>query len=186
MKKLIVIASLLFSLGANAQSFDGVSISGDLSTAISKYREKGYSVSQYFDQGVKLTGKVASQPIDLYIFTTPKSKKIFKMVVYFRKETSWVALRDSYIRMFTTLSNKYGEPDDYEAKFITPYYLGDGYELQAVELEKIDYHAYWFKRSNLTVGVEISKYKQVKLTYENNLMMDLKDREQAQLENNSF
>jgi hypothetical protein len=108
------------------------------------------------------------------------------MIAYLPEQTSWSALRDTYIEILTTLQNKYGEPDETEAKFITPYYLGDGYELNAVRLEKIDYHAYWFRRDNLTVGVEISKFSQVKLIYENNIMMDLKDKEQGEIERNSF
>jgi hypothetical protein len=186
MKHLIIALAILFSTATFGQTFDGVSISGDLPTAISKYKAKGYTLVNTFPQGVKLKGRVASREIELFIFVTPKTKKIFKMAVYLTEETSWFSLRQTYIDMLNSFKNKYGEPDDDEAKFINPYYLGDGYELQAVELEKIDYHAYWFRRDNLTVGIEISKYKQVKLIYENNIMMDLKNKEQAEIENNSF
>lgn len=186
MKKLFIALAILFSTATFGQTFDGVPISGDLNTTISKFRAKGYTIANTFEQGVKLKGRVASREIELFVFVTPKTRKVFKMVVYLAEESSWYSLRQTYIDMLTSLKNKYGEPDDTEAKFITPYYLGDGYELQAVELEKLDYHAYWFRRDNLTVGVEISKYKQVKLTYENNLMMDLKNKEQAEIENNSF
>ena len=186
MKNLLIAIGFLFSVPASSQSFDGVPISGDLPTAIAKYKAKGYTVGKYFDQGVKLIGRVANRDIELFILTTPKTKKIFKMTAYFDVETSWYGLNSSYNAILQMLTNKYGTPDDNASKFITPYYLGDGYELQAVELEKIDYHAYWFRRDNLTVGVEISKYKQVKVIYENNLMVALKDKEQTEIENNSF
>ena len=187
MKNLIL--TIVFSIAlisANSQSFDGVPISGDVNTAVAKFKAKGYTLEKTFEQGVKMKGRVASRDIELWIFLTPKTKKIFKMIAYLSVETSWTSLRQSYVDLLFTLKNKYGDPDDDEAKFITPYYLGDGYELQAVELEKIDYHAYWFRRDNLTVGLEISKYKQVKLIYENNLMMSVKDKEQLEIENNSF
>jgi len=186
MKHLIIALAILFSTFTFGQTFDGVPISGDLPTAISKFKSKGYTVYKTYEQGVSLKGRVASRNVELYIFVTPKTRKVFKMVVYLAEETSWYSLRQTYIEMVTSLKNKYGQPDEEEAKFITPYYLGDGYELQAVSQEKIDYHAYWFRKDNLTIGVEISKYKQVKLTYENNIMMDLKDKEQAEIENNSF
>ena len=186
MKNLFIAIAILFSVSASSQSFDGVAISGDLPTAIAKYKAKGYSVKSYFEQGVKLIGKVANRDIELFIFTTPKSKKIFKMVVYFDDETSWYGIRGTYSTILNMLTDKYGTPDEDVAKFITPYYLGDGYELQAVELEKCDYHAYWFRRDNLTVGLEMSKYKQVKIVYENNLMMDLKNKEQSEIERNAF
>lgn len=187
MKNLILTLALAISvLSISAQSFDGVPISGDLPTAVTRFKSKGYTVKQYFEQGVLLKGRVASTDIELYVFTTPKSKKVFKMVAYLPEETSWVSLKYSYSRMVETLTTKYGEADDSEAKFITPYYSGDGYELQAVELEKTDFHNYWFRRDNLTIGVEISKHKQVKLIYENNIMMELKNKEQKEIENNSF
>lgn len=186
MKKLLIAIAILFSISASSQSFDGVPISGDLPTAVAKYKAKGYLVSKYFEQGVKLTGRVANRDIELFIMTTPKSKKIFKMTVYFDKEVSWYGMNSTYNAILDMLKNKYGTPDEEITKFITPYYLGDGYELQAVELEKADYHAYWFRRDNLTVGVEMSKFKQVKITYENNIMMDLKDKEQSEIEKNSF
>jgi hypothetical protein len=186
MKHLFLAIVLFVSTTVFSQSFDGVDISGDIPTAVSKFKAKGYTVTNYFENGVQLKGKVANRQIQLFVFNTPKSKKIFKMTAYLSEEYSWPSLRSSYYDMVSTLTNKYGEPDESEASFITPYYLGDGYELQAVTLEKVDYHAYWFKRNNLTVGVEISKYKQVKLTYENNLMMDLKDKEMAEIEAKSF
>lgn len=186
MKQLLIAFALLTSTTISAQSFDGVPISGDVNTAISKFKAKGYILEKTFDQAAKMKGRIAGRNIELWIFLTPKTKKVFKMIAYLSTETSWTSLRQTYADLLYPLKNKYGEPDDEETKFITPYYLGDGYELQAVELEKIDYHAYWFRRDNLTVGLEISKYKQVKLIYENNIMMDLKDKEQTEIENNSF
>lgn len=186
MKNLILAVVLMICTTSFAQSFDGVQLSGDIPTAVSKFKGKGYSLMRYFENGVELKGRVANRDIQLFLFTTPKSKKIFKATVYLDEDYTWTSLKNTYYNMVSTLTNKYGEADESEAKFITPYYSGDGYEMQAVGLEKIDYHAYWFKRNNLTVGVEISKYKQVKLTYENNLMMDLKDKEQAEIESNSF
>ena len=186
MYKCFLLVFLFVSVSCYSQSFDGVPISGDVSTAISRLKAKGYVVLKYYPQAVRLSGKVANRNLELWVFSTPISKKVFKMIAYLPEQSSWYSLRISYSSMLETLINKYGQPDDYANTFITPYYEGDGYELQAIELEKMDYHAYWFKRNNLTVGVEISKFKQVKLSYENNLMMDVKDREQTQIENNSF
>lgn len=186
MKNLLILLVLLFSQTIYSQSFDGVPISGDLQTAVTRFKAKGYTVLRYLDQGVQLKGKVANRNFELFIIVTPKTKKIFKMTLYLTEASSWTELRSTYFSMLETLTNKYGEPDDSETKFITPYYLGDGYELQAVALEKTDYHAYWFRRDNLTVGVEISKFKQVKVIYENVLMIEIKNKEQAEIENNSF
>jgi hypothetical protein len=186
MKNSLLAFLLLASVYVSAQSFDGVSISGDLSTAVTKYKSKGYTLSKYFENGAILKGNVAGNSIELYIFTTPKSKKVCKMVAFLEEDISWRSLKSNYTKFYDIFLQKYGEPDSKYDFFSKPYFDGDGYELQAVRLEKATFAAYWFKRDNLTTCVEISKYNQVKLIYENNLMMGIKDREQSEIESNSF
>ena len=187
MKNLILtIAFAILVITSSAQSFDGVPIEGDLPTAVARFKAKGYTVDKYFDRGVQLKGKVANNDIQIFLFTTPTSKKIFKLVGYFDTETSWYSLKATYDRMLEKLETKYGAPDSKKAEFITPYYYGDGYELQAVSLEKTNFYCNWYNRDNLTLGLEISKYKQVKLTYENDKMMAIKEAEQQKIDNNSF
>lgn len=187
MKKYIL--SIIFAVSVftiNAQSFNGVSISGDLPTAIAKFKEKGFTFSKYVDNGAILKGKIASYPIELYIFTTPKTKQVFKMVAYMDEQASWSSLKSDYDRMVEIFLQKYGETKYSDAKFISPYYLGDGYELQAVDQEKTSFYHLWLDVQGMNLVVEISKYKQVKLAYENVKMMEVKKRESSQIESNSF
>lgn len=186
MKKLIIIALLSISLASYSQSFDGVPISGDLPTAIAKFKAKGYTFDQYTTNGAILKGRVANTPVQVFILVTPKSKRVFKMVAFFNEETSWYSLKSDFFKYQNLLTEKYGTPDEKYANFVSPYYEGDGYELQAVGLDKVNYAAYWFRRDNLTLGVEISKYKQIKLIYENVELINLKDKEQTEIEANSF
>jgi hypothetical protein len=186
MKNLILIIALFVSVNISAQSFDGVPISGDLPTAVAKYKAKGYSLSKYIEQGAILKGKVAGREIELFVFVTPKTKKVCKMVAFFDEETNWYSLKSTYNTFYEILTEKYGYPDDKFAKFLDPYFEGDGYEMSAVGLDKSLFAAYWYKKDNLTVAVEISKYKQVKLVYENNLMMDIKSKEQSEIESKAF
>ena len=186
MKNLILIIALFVSVNIYAQSFDGVPISGDLPTAVAKYKAKGYSLSKYIEQGAILKGKVAGREIELFVFVTPKTKKVCKMVAFFDEETNWYSLKSTYNTFYEILTEKYGYPDDKFAKFLDPYFEGDGYEMSAVGLDKSLFAAYWYKKDNLTVAVEISKYKQVKLVYENNLMMDIKSKEQSEIESKAF
>lgn len=186
MKNLLLAILLLSSVYVGAQSFDGVSVSGDLPTAVTKYKAKGYTLTKYIENGAILKGKVAGNLIELYIFNTPKSKKICKVVAYLEKDISWRSLKYNYTKFYDIFVEKYGQPDSKYDFFSSPYEEGDGYELQAVSLEKATFAAYWIKRDNLTTCVEISKFNQVKLTYENNLMMDIRDKEQSEIESNSF
>lgn len=186
MKNSLLAIFLMFSVYVNAQSFDGVPVSGDLPTAVAKYKAKGYTVSKYIENGVILKGKVAGNSIELFVFTTPKSKKVCKMVAYLDEDISWRSLKYNYNKFYDIFLEKYGEPDSKYDFFSSPYEEGDGYELQAVSLEKATFAAYWLRRDNLTVAVEISKYKQIKLVYENNLVMNIRDKEQSEIESKSF
>ena len=187
MKKILTIVALVvLSLVANAQVFDGVSVSGDLPTAISKFKEKGYTFRKYVENGAILDGKVGYRNIELFIFVTPKSKKIFKFTIYLEEQSTWSALKDDYDKYYQIFKDKYGAPDSEYSFFSKPYFDGDGYEMSAVKLEKATFAAYWLKRNNSTLAVTISKYRQVELTYENDTNTDLKKREMSSIESNSF
>ena len=186
MKRLLTAFALLFVLTTNAQVFDGISVSGDLPTAVAKFKAKGYTLKKYFENGAIMNGKVGYRNIELFIFITPKSKKIFKFTVYFEEQTSWSSLKDDYEKYYVLLKDKYGDPDSEYSFFTTPYEAGDGYEMTAVQLEKATFSSYWLKRSNTTIALSISKYKQVELSYENDTNTDLKKKELTSIENNSF
>jgi hypothetical protein len=186
MKKLILILSMFISFSVNSQSFDGVPISGDLPTAIARYKAKGYTFEKFIDNGAIIKGKIAQTPIELFVFVTPKTKRVYKVVAYLDEEISWVSIKSSYNRFHEIITNKYGIPDGNYEDFTTPYYEGDGYEMSAVGLEKVNYSAYWLNKLGLNVGIEISKFKQVKISYENVELIKIKKIEQSQIESNSF
>lgn len=186
MKKYFLILSVLFSTFVNAQSFDGISISGDLPSKIAQYRAKGYTLNKYIPNGVILNGNVAGHRVELYLFTTPKTKVVFKATVYLAKKESWFSLKSEYETFVERMKEKYGEPDNNFEFFRDPYYEGDGYELSAVGLEKVVYASYWLNRNNLTLGVTISKYKQVEINYENVKNMEIAQKEFGNQHNESF
>jgi hypothetical protein len=186
MKKLILILSMFISFSVNSQSFDGVPISGDLPTAIARYKAKGYTLDKYTSSGVILNGKILSNNIQLFIFVTPKSKKVYKMVAYLDEDFSWSSLKNNYNRFLNIFIDKYGNPDGSYESFTTPYFEGDGYELSAVGLDKVNYSAYWLNKYAMNLAIEISTFKQVKLTYENKELMSIKRTEQAQIEASAF
>jgi hypothetical protein len=49
MKQFITIAILFISINVFGQQFDGVNISGDLPTAIAKYKGRGYTFEKFID-----------------------------------------------------------------------------------------------------------------------------------------
>lgn len=182
----MVAALLLVNAALFGQSFDGVPISGDLPTAISRFKEKGYSLTKYIENGVIMKGKVAGESVELFIFNTVKSKVVFKISVYFEEQQAWRSLKSQYQRVLDILKGKYGDPDNSYTDFEDPYFEGDGYEMSAVQLEKCNYVAYWLKKDNLSLAIEISKWKQVNITYENDANMAIQKQERSQIQKNSF
>lgn len=186
MKNLLLALFTFLSINAFSQSFDGVAISGDLPTAVAKYKAKGYKVSESFESGVSLKGLVANREVELMLFVTPKSKTLFKAVVFMPKLENWYDLKDDYNRYLEILSDNYGKPKDSYTMFNSPYKEGDGYEMTAVVNDKCAYAAYWFDLDNSNISLQISKYKQVRIAYENIKNMTLRDKEKSDIEKNVF
>jgi len=187
MKTLIsILAFVLFSFNSNSQQFYGVNISGPLSTAIERFKQKGFTHKSTMDVGAIMNGRIVNQDVTLFIFVTPKTKTVFKMSIFFDEMNSFDNLYTQYIKMVNTINDKYGEPDYVEEKFLPPYELGDGYELTALQLEKCLYSSTWLYKNNLNIKVEISKYKQLKVVYENDLLADQKEKEEQMIKSNIY
>jgi hypothetical protein len=185
MKNLVVIISVFFISSLNAQTFDGVFIGGDFQTCVNQFKAKGYREVNKFDLGIKLTKNQNNREIDLYVVRTPKSSKAYKVSVYLPKKTSWSSLLQEFSDTFEILVEKYGEQKALKTEFESPYYFGDGYELQAVRLEKCQYYALW-ETQNTTILLEISKFEQINIQYENDALTELKKREQAEINAKTF
>jgi hypothetical protein len=187
MKTLILSIALFISVSSFSQTFDGVAISGDLPTAIANFKAKGYTYTGTEDGVAILKGKAAkTYNVEVYIYTTPKSKKVCKIVAFLDEQKNWYTIKGEYERFAQIITDKYGAADSKYNSFSTPYEEGDGYEMTAVAVEKCTYASYWFNRSNTSIAVEISKYKQVKLAYENDEAMKLRKTELSTLESSSF
>jgi hypothetical protein len=185
MKHLLIILILVSSV-PQAQTFDGVKIDGTLNNAVMAFRAKGYTLQKSESTYASMKGKVAGNNIELYIFTTPKTHVVCKVVVYMDKERSWYSIKANYENLLELFEEKYGQPDKSYTVFKSPYYEGDGYEMLAISSEKAFYGSYWFNRNNLSMGLSISKFEQIQITYENDANMELNRRESELMISNSF
>ena len=188
MKKLITTTLIIIFLVSTGMSqvFDGILISGDFNSALQKFKSKGYIVEETFPEGAILSGNVASTNIEVYLFKTPKTHKIFKASIYLPKKNNWNDLKYEFNSYHNILLEKYGKTTDRFQFFSNPYYDGDGYEMQALEKEKCTYSSYWSNIDGASYSVEITKYKQVKITYENDELFKLKDREASDIKSQIF
>lgn len=187
MKKLLIVAfALTLFTSINAQSFDGVEVRGTLSTIVPKYKAKGYVVRSLKDEYCVMDGYVAGKAVELFIYVTPITKVVFKVNVYLPKRENWITLKNEYVEYVNILKQKYGEWDNTYYSFNDPYYDGDGYEMSAVQLDKVNFFTVWLNRSGANYAVQITKFKQVMITYENDANVTIGQNERDRLNNKSF
>jgi len=185
MKYLILIISIFYSSMINAQTFDGVFIGGDFQNCVNQFKAKGYRQVSTFDRGSKMVKMQNGREISIYVVKTPKTGKAYKVSVYLPSKTTWSDLLQEFSDTFETLTNKYGMHQYIRTEFDSPYYYGDGYELQAVEKEKCHYNALW-EVTNTTILLQISEFKQINIQYENDELVKLKQKEQAEIDAKTF
>jgi hypothetical protein len=184
MKKVaLAIVAVLMIAFSYAQDFMGVKVDGKIDDVIRNMSAKGFTVVKKSPDNtyLKMKGKVGGENIEFAAVFTSVSKVCWKFVIYFDKDNSWYSLKAQYNKMLTMLTEKYGKPTDEFAFFTKPYYDGDGYELTALAVEKAHYAAYW---KNLSL--EISKFKQVSIGYENPDNIVKKDEEANRVNKNAF
>jgi hypothetical protein len=188
MKNVILSVLLTISISTFGQYFNEVKIDGSSAEYIAKIKAKGYTVKEYYKNG---NGAILKKDLnELYVFWTPKSKIVYKVSLYLPKKDSWYSIKAEYQKYSDILSSKYGEPkpDNVYAYFSKPYYEGDGYEISALSLGKVTYFTFWdlSATENLQLGLSISKYEQVEISYENHKNTLIKEKEQSDIDNKTF
>lgn len=183
MKKLsILVALVLTTMLGFSQEFLGIKVDGNRQTCINKFLAKGFKVSIPPSKTVtSMKGTVGGQPIELLIVVTPTSQKVWKFTVYLPEQNTWENLKYNYNYYVDLFTKKYGEPTNSYSNFNSPYSEGDGYEITGVVVEKCNYSAYW-----KDVYIEITKWKQVCINYENEVNGELNTQEKEQLNLNIF
>lgn len=180
MKTIIVlIVTTVLSLCVNAQEFMGIKVDGSRQEILSKFKAKGFTYSTEKKNVIVLSGDVGGREAQVFCSFTPKSGKCWKITVFMPEQTSWYSLKSEYEKYVGIMTEKYGKADKSYEFFSSPYYEGDGYELTAVQIEKCTFASFW----GVKYSVQISKFKQVKIGYENPVNSKLDDDEKE--ENNS-
>jgi hypothetical protein len=181
--------TLLFMMGTTnsliAQKFNGVELNQNYQIVINQFIAKGWVQKEKESQYTTLNGKLLGEDVILTIYSTLTSRKVRKIVLFYTSSTSWESARSLYDIKVEAITNKYGSASDVYEQFYEPYYLGDGYELQAFDKDKVQWIRIWADmplNPNLTIAVEIGKSALVMVTYEvmSNMDLHLKEVEKAQ------
>ena len=175
--------AIVITISSFAQdSFMDVPVGGTKMEAVNKFKAKGFSVVKLEDTYVRMQGKMGNTNIELAIVTSPITFSVWKYSVYLPKRDTWYELKSEFESYKSTLVSKYGEPTSDYHFFSNPYDEGDGYELSAITLGKCSFSSFWGEKMSL----QISKYKQVNISYENPVNSKLDDEEKEKLKLKNF
>jgi len=170
------------------QTFNGMIIGGTMAQMRFKLEAKGFKLDEIKPNLIWMKGKMANKNVLVGILGTSKTKNVWKIITIFDSQESWSSLKSEYLDMKTILIKKYGTPTDCYAFFKSPYYEGDGYELLAISKENATFSCFWenIENGKMNVSVEIGTSQSVVLHYENIKMIQLKIKEQEELEQSAF
>jgi len=177
--KIVFLLTFLLSvtISSFSQEFDGIKIDGSKSSFVKAMRGKGYSVKSDKGGSVTFNGNASHPALKLIAFFSPVTKLTWKFVVFLPEQITWYNLKSQYNQFLDLLIEKYGEPSNNYGFFSNPFTEGDGNEMTAVGIEKCTYSASW---TNPEIRIEITKYKQVSVKYENPANSLIDDREKTQ------
>lgn len=181
MKTFISFVFLFVPLLCSAKSpsehmlFMGMPIAGSAECFITKLEEKGFVKSSEYETLYTFHGKFANEFVELSFLASPITKTVCKVIIYFPEKTSWDKLKADYFEKKELYRSKYLLSSEFEF-FIDPYDEGDGYELQAVALEKCKYYSF-FKDTEGGIVLSICPQKSVKVTYEDTKNMKIAKQE---------
>jgi hypothetical protein len=146
-------------------TFLGLPISGNANTLATALTKKGFTIKERTPKYWSLKGMFLDKYCDIYIRLTTQSKTVWQIDVFFPDQENWYTLKGQYQDICDKLSVKYDSPTTTYSFFSDPYYEGDGYELQALRLEKCTYQSLWeYKKGIISCG--IFKTGSVNITYE--------------------
>ena len=172
-----IISQVVFSQTDSHLKFRDIPINGHISDFVDSLKHKGFVKNKSENNIVIMNGSFVGKEVELFIIATPKTKQVWKVTVYLPKDDSWYSLKSDYTKYVKSFKNKYGNPSDNYEFFSSPYYEGDGYEMTALKSGKCHYVSF-FNIEEGNVSVEISKFAQIKFSYEDSKNTKLKKEEE--------
>ena len=178
-----MVALVLTGLTACAQNddthleFRGIPIDGKIDSFVNKLERLGYTVSKQAGSNVIMKGTFAGKDATLFILGTPKTNTVWKVAVNFSEASSWSSIKSDYKYYKEMFTKKYGTPKDVYEFFAKPYYEGDGYELQALRVEKCFYFTS-YEVTGGTIVVQMSRFEYIQIIYEDSQNYTIKSNEE--------
>ena len=187
--KLILVFLLLLSNLSFGQTIDGITLGKTEKEVISKLISKGFKLINTPTKTQKIyKGKLSNEDdVEITIVSTPKTKLVWKLVIT-AYAYSWTSAKSTFENYKDKLINKYGNsPSNNYHYFSTPYFEGDGYEMQALYKDKCTWYSSW---DSPTISIEIKSFKynvaDIRISYENEKASEINNTEKAEIDNKTF
>jgi len=165
--------------------FKGIEINGNVNTFGKLLEKDGFKLISSKGNRLDYSGDFASYAnCEIIILGSNKTSTIWKVVVFFPDKSTWSETKSLYKELKEQFSFKYGIGESFEF-FKDPYKEGDGYELQAISLDKGNYSTFW-KVQHGSLMVSISSSGQVYISYEDQVNSDLDTIEKKSIMNNDI
>ena len=164
MKRLLTIVAFIFSFmfvmaqtPNNHLTFKGIPITGTLENFAQKMQAKGFRKIYSDRRRIGFEGEFAGYSgCEIYVYKIPNRNIVYRVVVYFPKESSWTRLEKEYNRLKDMLTNKYGElalqSETFKEGAST---FNDDAKMASLKEGNCDYWTQW-KVENGDIQVEIS------------------------------
>lgn len=179
---LLAFCAIMLTMALHAQehlTFKGIPMGSNLATFVSKLKSQGFTQEGDYGEMIIMKGDFAGKSYcTIVIGATKTTKSVWKVVVTFPEKVSWYSLKSEYNSFKESYNSKYGKGRSYEY-FSDPYYEGDGYELQALRLEKCKY-ATFYETTEGKIMLKIGDDKAVQVHYEDKLTTAVKSKEEEQ------
>jgi hypothetical protein len=159
----------------------GIPVGGNETEYIDKLKNKGFKAYDKKGNITYLKGEINDEEVTLGAISTPISKTIWKLVIFFPIQNSWGLLKIQYDRYLKSLTDKYGQPLVSNYTFEIPFKDGDGHELSAVKLKKCHFASYWS-----TQFIQITEICAVSISYENADNVKLNEKERSENDQKIF
>lgn len=119
--------------------FKNIEIGGCIDDVLTKLQNSGYTILDRGKDGALLSGSFAGEcNCQILVSLSEFINEVESIIVMLPESLSWWGLKGTYDDFKEKLTRKYGCPESIE-QFYEPYYEGDGYEITALENNKVFY-----------------------------------------------
>lgn len=176
---MLLVTTLAWLKAQEHMMFMKTSIDGTISEFATKMRAKGFVQKEVDKNLIIMEGEFMGKDCEIGIYGTSRTKTVWKVLVVFIKDyTSWYSIKRDYTDIVDIYTEKYGIPSDTYHFFSSPYYEGDGYEIQALKRDKCTYRNFWMNLEYGNIEVSMTKNANIKIGYEDRLNGDKRDTEE--------